>query len=279
MVPVKLTGMTLRTSFSRLALYHDCPLRYRYLEVERLPEPDVAPDWGRAPRLAGEMGTMPFDRAFGAAVHRALRSWQEGVDAGAPADPRGLLEAVEVASRGLDAGHPDGHLSRALARIKPHLRAYAVGLWPRRRTLALEHALTLCIADTGLEVELALRVDRAVAMLRGAAILDFKTVSPHAAQRARDHWQLRTYALARGELGIPSRARLRLVIIDLLGGRAVEVRAGAAEIDVARERLLRAARGVAAADFRVATRPQRPCWSCGFRLTCPRSQATAPPAP
>lgn len=226
-------------------------------------EPETPPDWRRAPALTA----MAFDRAFGAAVHRALRTWQGEVDAGAAPVSESLLAAVRREAAGLGADHRE----RGLARIAPHLVAYARGPWPRRRTLALERSATVRIDGAGLNLDLTVRIDRAVALDGGAAILDFKTVSPHAAQRARDRWQLRAYALAGSALGLPPAGRLRLVILDILAGRAVDVGAAPALVAGARARLLREAAGILAADFRVGGHPDRPCWSCGFRLACPRS--------
>ncbi|MFN2463016.1 MAG: PD-(D/E)XK nuclease family protein, partial [Candidatus Dormibacteria bacterium] len=71
-------------SFSRLSLFAGCPLRFRYLEVERRPEPHVPPDWRRAPaKLPPLAVASAFDRSLGVAVHIALARWQRAVEGGA----------------------------------------------------------------------------------------------------------------------------------------------------------------------------------------------------
>jgi hypothetical protein len=167
---------------------------------------------------------------------------------------------------------------RALARLEPALRAYAVGPWPRVATLYLEQSVrhTLTGAD-GTSVELHLRVDRVVRHRRGVAILDFKTVAPHAFELRADQWQLRTYALAAPDLLGLQPTAVELLIVDLGAGLDRPVTSDAASLAAASAELLECARGIAAGDFDVGGHDDRPCWCCGFRLSCPRSSAPDPP--
>jgi len=242
-------------------------------------EPDVAPDWRHAPRtLEMPMVAAAFDRDLGSAVHAALRAWQRAVDGGAAPSADTLLAAIraEATRRSLDPAH----LTRGLASLEPHLRTYAAGPWPKRTTLFLEQPVRhLLTGGDGFAVELELRVDRVARYRRGIAIVDYKTVSPHAFARRADEWQLRTYALAAPELvGVPPES-VALFILDLGAGAEYEVTTDAAAMAATRTELLACARGIAAGDFGVEGHPDRPCWSCGFRLTCPRSLATDPPRP
>lgn len=261
-------------SFSRLGLFAGCPLRYRYLEVDGVPEPDVAPDWTRAPpRLSPAAVASPFDRSFGVAVHAALARWQRAVDGGASAGAPGLLSAVTAAAAHLD---PE-RTSRAIKRLTGGLRWYAGSEWPRRATLFLEqpvnHVLT---APDGFAVGLHLRVDRVARFRRGVAILDFKTVTPHAFELRADRWQLHTYALAApGLLGVAAE-RVHLLLVDLQAGVEIPVGSTGEELRQARDELVNDARAIAVGDFSVAGHPDRPCWSCGFRLQCPSSLAPRP---
>jgi hypothetical protein len=269
-------GSRLEASFSSLSLYAACPLKYRYLHVDGAAEPEVEPDWRRAPEAADLSVASRFDRALGIAVHRALAHWQRGVDGGARATAAGLLAMVrgEAVRQGLAAAD----VARALRRLGPRLAGYAEGPWPRRHTLFLEQPVHHQIEDKGFRLELSLRLDRVVRYRRGVAILDFKTVPPHAFERRADEWQLRTYALAAPELlGVPSKTTA-LFIIDLLAGRELAVDSSPAELAAAREELLQCGRGIAAGVFEVGSgHADRPCWACGFRLTCPSTLAGDPP--
>jgi hypothetical protein len=220
----------------------------------------------------------PVDRALGGAVHAALARWQRSVDGGGPCR---AVDLVKAAGAEAAARHLGGETAeRALARIEPGLGAYAAGPWPRLATLYLEQSVrhTLTGAD-GTSVELHLRVDRVARHRRGVAILDFKTVAPHALELRADQWQLRTYALAAPELLGLQPAAVELVIIDLGTGVDRQVSSDAASLRAASAELLECARSIAGADFDVRGQDHRPCWSCGFRLSCPRSLAPDPPVP
>ncbi len=269
-------GIRLKASFSSLSLYAACPLKYRYLNVDGFPEPDVEPDWRRAPEAAELKVASTFDRALGTAVHRALAYWQRGVDGGARANGPGLLAAVrtEAERQGLEVAEVD----RALERLGPRLSAYAEGPWPRRHTLFLEQPVRHHLEDGDFSLELSLRIDRVVRYQRGVAIIDFKTVPPHAFEMRADAWQLRTYALAAPELlGLPAE-QAALFLIDLRAGKELAIGSTTAELAGARAELLECGRAIAAGAFEVGPgHPDRPCWACGFRLSCPNSMATDPP--
>jgi hypothetical protein len=277
----------LKASFSALSLYAACPLKYRYLDVDGQAEPEVAPDWRRAPATAvpaadgavSELAFTPsFDRELGIAVHRALARWQRGVDGGAPAGASSLLKTVraEAVHQRLDGAD----LERAIERLEQPLRDYAEGPWPRRRTLFLEQPVRHVLEDGDFSIELSLRVDRVVRYQRGVAIIDFKTVPPHAFERRADTWQLLTYALAAPELLGVGSSKVALFILDLRAGRELAVDNSPAQLTAARQELFACGRGIAAGAFEVgADHPDRPCWECGFRLVCPSSLATDPPPP
>lgn len=218
-----------------------------------------------------------MDRALGVAVHAALTRWQRSVDAGGPRRATDLLAAArrQAAAVRLVGDQVD----RALQRLEAGLRAYAEGPWPRLSTLYLEQSVRhTLVAPDGSAVELHLRVDRVVRHRRSIAILDFKTVQPHAFEMRVDQWQLRTYALAVPDLlGVASSA-VRLVIVDLAVAMDHDVAADEASLAGAAAELVACAAGIATGDFRVGDgHPDRPCWSCGFRLECPASLAPDPP--
>ncbi|GAC1334190.1 MAG: hypothetical protein NVSMB17_15540 [Candidatus Dormibacteria bacterium] len=239
----------------------------------------MAPDWTDAPARLGPLAAAStFDRSLGVAVHGALARWQRGVDGGASRRPAALLESVRASARAARL-EPD-RLERGLGRLEPGLRWYAEGPWPRRATLFLEQPVThvLAAAD-GFAVQLHLRVDRVARFQRGVAIVDFKTVTPHALQARVDRWQLLTYALATPDLLGVMPPRVALFIIDLQRCAEVAVESSEAARTSAATDLLTAARKIAGGDFGVAGHPDRPCWSCGFRLTCPESLSREAPLP
>ena len=210
-------------------------------------------------------------------MHVALARWQRAADAGGRRSAAGLLSAVE---RQATAARLEGaDLDRALRRLEPGLRAYAEGPWPRRATVFLEQPVRHTItAPDGFAVDLHLRVDRVTRFRRTVAIIDFKTVTPHALEMREDQWQLRTYALAAPELLGVQPASVHLFVIDLLVAAEHDVAADQASLDAAATELLDEARGIAAGEYEVGdNHPARPCWSCGFRLTCPASLAPQPP--
>ncbi len=263
-------------SFSSLALYHACPLKYRYLVLDHLVEPATPPDWRRAPARMVETVASELARRLGAGVHAALMRWQRRVDGGATPRAADLLAAVqeEAAGRGMLGKEFD----RAMTRLAPGLSAYAEGPWPKRTTLFLEQPVRHVLQDVdGFEIVLKLRVDRVVRYQRHVAILDFKTVTPHAFEMAIDEWQLRTYVMAAPELLGVQPSQVRLFLIDLRSGNDIRVPSGLAALAGARRELLRAGRGIVGGAFAVDHVPERPCWACGFRLACPSSLAPDPP--
>jgi len=225
------------------------------------------------------MGTASvFDRSLGVAVHTALARWQRAVDGGASRSPGGLLDAVRRSAR--SANLDPERLERGIRRLEPGLRWYAVGAWPRRATLFLEQPVTHVIAAAdGFAIQLHLRVDRVARFRRGIAIVDFKSVTPHALQARVDRWQLATYALAAPDLFGVSTARLALFIIDLERAAELDVDSSAGALEAAAAELLADGRRIAGGDFSVEHHPDRPCWSCGFRLTCPASLSPEVPPP
>ncbi|MFN2463616.1 MAG: PD-(D/E)XK nuclease family protein, partial [Candidatus Dormibacteria bacterium] len=240
--------------------------------------PHVPPDWRRAPaKLPPLAVASAFDRSLGVAVHIALARWQRAVEGGAKASVARLL--AEVCTAATRAGLAEAEVERSLARLNDGLHWYAAGPWPRRSSLFLEQRVSAEVAgDDGFSVRLNLRIDRVTRYRRSIAILDFKTVTPHQHELAADSWQLQTYALAApGLIGVGAE-QLHLFLVDLQAAAEVPVRGDAPALRDAREKILEIARRIREGDFDVTTQPDRPCWSCGFRLDCPSSLAPTPPS-
>ncbi len=270
-------GEPFDVSFSALSLYAACPLKYRYLHVDGTVEPAVAPDWRQAPATVAAAPLTPaIDRQLGLAIHRALSRWQRGVDGGTRPSGPALLAAVaeEIVRQRLSPAAA----ARGVERLRPGLSAYAGGPWPRRRTLFLEQPVRHVLSDGEFSVRLSLRVDRVARHQRSVAILDFKTVPPHATEMRADTWQLRTYALAAPQLLGLSPERVALYIIDLRDDREIPVGHAGSDLEAATVELIASARGIAARLFDIDdSHADRPCWECGFRLNCPMSTAPDPP--
>ena len=247
--------------------------------MDRTPEPDVAPDWAHAPlQLGPETIASRFARSFGAAVHAALARWQRTVDAGGRRSSDGLI--AQVRREAMAARLPETEIGRALRRLDPGLRAYARGPWPRHATIFLEQPVRhRLVAPDGFAVDLHLRVDRVARYRRSVAIIDFKTVTPHALEMRADRWQLLTYALAAPDLLGVAPSTVHLFVVDLLSGSEHVVLPDRVTLETAAGDLLRGARCIAAGQFDLGQdHDDRPCWSCGFRLTCAASLAPKPPA-
>lgn len=211
-------------------------------------------------------------------MHAALARWQHAVDAGGRRSVKGLLATVRRDA--LASGLPEADVDRALRHLDRGLRAYAEGPWPRRATVFLEQPVRHhLLAPDGFGVELHLRVDRVARFRRSVAIIDFKTVTPHVLEMRADQWQLHTYALAAPDLLGVAPETMHLFVIDLVSGSEHPVPSDRAALEAAAADLLSCARGIAAGQFDLGDGHQdRPCWSCGFRLTCPASLAPKPPA-
>ena len=162
---------------------------------------------GRAPGAA-QLGPRPCHRRAGPVTGLRPRARDRR-----PPRPGALAASrrrqrpdtrVEPADLGGRRGRPAGagacRCRTCEERLGPPLRDYAEGPRPRRHTLFLEQPMRYVLEDGAFSLELSLRVDRVVRYRPGVAILDFKTVPPHAFEVRADTWQLRTYALAAPEL-------------------------------------------------------------------------------
>ncbi len=228
---------SLRLTFSQLHTLEVCPVRYRYAEVWRLPEP---PDELRWRGGQGSAGTV-----LGSAVHEAL----------AAAHQLG--------------GSPLGHY-RGPAEGREMLERYAADPMATAPTLGVEVEFNLLLEsrDAGPGVRLRGIVDRICEVDGRTVLVDYKTnarLDPRL--QAAYEEQLRLYGLAAARGLLPGGHAPDLVLYDLRHQRRVQVVPDAAG---AERRALAAAGQIASGDFRLGPEHRdRPCSLCAYRPICP----------
>ena len=175
--PAELIGVRpepIRASVSDLAAFRDCPRRYAYRSVYRLPVPDSPQRW------------------YGVLIHTVLQalaaSRHSGGDPGAEAAARLWADAWE-ASRGPKGAHPE---LRALG--ESQLRRYANSpAWRDARPVASERSFTLGLGAGDVTGRFD-RVDEGP--LGERIVVDYKTGPPRDEEALQRDLQVRTYAVA-----------------------------------------------------------------------------------
>ncbi|MFZ0216393.1 MAG: ATP-dependent DNA helicase [Candidatus Dormiibacterota bacterium] len=228
-----------RLSFSQLHTLEICPVRYRFQEVWRVPEPPDELRW-RAARTNGGAAEL------GSAVHEALATAHQ---LGGPP-----LDHYQGPAAGRDM-----------------LERYAAHPLAAAPTLGVEVEFNLLLenaADPAPAVRVRGLVDRVCEVDGRTMLVDYKTNARLDArlQAAYEH-QLRIYGLAAARGLLPGGRDVALCLFDLRRGVAIDVRADPTD---AERKVLAAGRAVAAGDF--AFGPEhaaRPCALCAYRPMCP----------
>jgi DNA helicase-2/ATP-dependent DNA helicase PcrA len=242
-------------SNSQVDDYHECPLKYRYAHVMRVP-------------LATDPAFM-----FGNAIHSAIRDYLKDRLRGYPTDVEHLIRTFE---HGWSSA---GFLSR-----EHEERRMEAGRQILRRFYASEEASPA--RPSAVEREFRFRLDRDEVRGRwdriddrpeGTALVDYKTsevadlaqAEERALRSVKDD-QLGLYALAyRETTGVPPRfVELHFVSRGLVGRAKVEDQ----HLERARERIRAAARGIRAAEF-PPDPDQRKCGYCPYSRFCIHSAA------
>ena len=175
--PVELLGMPaqrLRASVSDLAAFRDCPRRYAYRAVYRLPVPVSPQSW------------------YGSLVHTVLQALaarrQSGAEAGPEEAGRLWNEAWET-SRGPKGAHAE---LRDLG--ESQLRRYTASSgWTDAEVMEVELPFTLSVGAG----EVTGRFDRVDRGADGArVVVDYKTGPPRDEESLRRDLQVRAYAVA-----------------------------------------------------------------------------------
>jgi len=173
-----------RHSYSQIAYYLQCPLRYKYAEVYNLQSP------------------APEPHNFGANVHRALRALHERVLAGQPVGPDDIPSLVEAAWLPSPQGTTEEEESlkqKAVKQIQGYVERHAADM---ARVEAAECSFAFSLD----EHVLAGRIDLVRRDEDGVEIVDFKTGRSTFIADDQIETQLELYALgARADLGLDVR--------------------------------------------------------------------------
>ena len=254
-------------SASRAKDFKQCPLRFRYLMVDKLPEP---------PSSAAVRGTLVhavLERIFD--LPAAARDEGDAQELVGPQWDELAQKRTEVHELFAEAGDVDAFLSQARALVSNYFRLEnPQRLDPTARERFVE-------VELGSGVLLRGFVDRIDTAPNGAVrVVDYKTgkaPSPRFTEEAL--FQMRFYALMLWRLDGVAPARLQLIYLGdgrtlTLDPHTDDLLAFEAELDQLWDRIEDAARRE---DFRPRKTPLCP-W-CSFQEFCPEFGGTIPPIP
>lgn len=254
-------------SASRAKDFKQCPLRFRYLMVDKLPEP---------PSSAAVRGTLVhavLERLFD--LPAAARDEGAAQELVGPQWDELAQKRPEVHELFAEAGDVDAFLSQARALVSNYFRMEnPQRLDPTARERFVE-------VELGSGVLLRGFVDRIDTAPNGAVrVVDYKTgkaPSPRFTEEAL--FQMRFYALMLWRLDGVAPARLQLIYLGdgrtlTLDPHTDDLLAFEAELDQLWDRIEDAARRE---DFRPRKTPLCP-W-CSFQESCPEFGGTIPPIP
>lgn len=254
-------------SASRAKDFKQCPLRFRYLMVDKLPEP---------PSSAAVRGTLVhavLERLFD--LPAAARDEGAAQELVGPQWDELAQKRPEVHELFAEAGDVDAFLSQARALVSNYFRMEnPQRLDPTARERFVE-------VELGSGVLLRGFVDRIDTAPNGAVrVVDYKTgkaPSPRFTEEAL--FQMRFYALMLWRLDGVAPARLQLIYLGdgrtlTLDPHTDDLLAFEAELDQLWDRIEDAARRE---DFRPRKTPLCP-W-CSFQEFCPEFGGTTPPIP
>lgn len=254
-------------SASRAKDFKQCPLRFRYLMVDKLPEP---------PSSAAVRGTLVhavLERIFD--LPAAARDEGAAQELVGPQWDELAQKRTEVHELFAEAGDVDAFLSQARALVSNYFRLEnPQRLDPTARERFVE-------VELGSGVLLRGFVDRIDTAPNGAVrVVDYKTgkaPSPRFTEEAL--FQMRFYALMLWRLDGVAPARLQLIYLGdgrtlTLDPHTDDLLAFEAELDQLWDRIEDAARRE---DFRPRKTPLCP-W-CSFQEFCPEFGGTIPPIP
>jgi DNA helicase-2/ATP-dependent DNA helicase PcrA len=235
-------------SATAVETYEKCPLRFKLDRDWKIPG---------APAVAMQYGNI---------VHLVLKDFYDALRAGRP---RAVEDSLKL-FRGLlaDAHFEDEH-QRGLYRRQgeQHLTNFFA-------VRAQEPAPLVERTEWSFEVRIGSvsvqgRVDRVDRISEGLAVIDYKTGRARKQKEADESLQLSLYAVAtEAKLG---RLPARLVIYNVEDASVITTSRAAGDLDVARERVVVAADGIAAGHFEATPDPFLCRW-CEYRKLCPATE-------
>ncbi|HEX6128423.1 MAG TPA: ATP-dependent DNA helicase [Candidatus Limnocylindria bacterium] len=247
--PPALGDRPLNLSYGQVSDYLDCPARYRYAHLIRIPTP------------------ASHQMAYGRALHAAVQAFHRRQMAGAPmpldqlhAELEGAWESVGFLTR----RHEEARLEAA--------RQTLTRFWDEQqrdpaRPTAIEQEFSVSIGRERVRGRYD-RVDRdedgriVITDYKSSEVRDPATAN----RRARESLQLSIYALAHeAQHGrLPDELALHFLESGIVGGVVPSQK----RLEKAAEQVAQAGEGIRAGRFKAAPSPMR-CGFCPFREICP----------
>ena len=235
-------------SATAIEIYEECPLRFK---LER--------EWN-LPR------DVPASLQFGAAMHRALRTFYDAQRFGREISDTELLEAFrsDLASAGLpDRYQYELYLRLGIEQLTQFFESARSA--PQPEILETERRFELQVGSAKLTGRVD-RVDRSGA--ESVAIVDYKTGKPRSQEDADKSLQLSLYALAAKEVW--GRHADPLIFHNLENNTTIFTTRTDGELEAAKARVQQAADGIAHGRFQA--RPGYHCTQCPYRNLCPATE-------
>ncbi len=244
-----------RLSASSIAIYEQCPLRFK-METE----------WN-LPR------DVPAALHYGAAMHRILLTFYDAQRFGREVREADLLELfrADLAGAGIaDRYQYELYLNQGIEQLNQFFAAAKIS--PAPEVLETERRFEMKIG----EATLAGRIDRIDRISGGnpdaVAVIDYKTGKPLSQEDADDSLQLTLYALAaRDALG--KRAE-RLIFHNLENNAVICTTRSDSALDTARLKIEAVAEAIAHEKFE--PKPGYHCNYCPYRNLCPATERIIP---
>jgi len=237
-----------RLSASAVQTYERCPMQFK---LER--------EW-RIPREA------PAAMQYGAAVHRVLRTYYDGVRFGRPQSEEDLIEQFRSAlaeAKIQDRYQHDLYERQGIGQLKAFLAACARA--PHPEVLHTEESFEVNIGGANV----AGRIDRIDKLADGEVVItDYKTGKPQSQEDADDSLQLSIYALAaQAKWGYRVK---HLALYNLAENTCVTSSRSTVQLEEVKLKVQDVAQQIADGDFN--PRPGFHCRFCAYHHLCPATE-------
>jgi DNA helicase II / ATP-dependent DNA helicase PcrA len=245
-------NLHLRLSASAVDSYERCGLQFKF---ER--------DWRLAAKPAAAM-------QYGAAIHRALKTYFDSVALGRAKSGEELIAIFRrdlADSRIQESYQHELYEKQGIEQLQTFLGSLEAGALPK--VLHTEQPFEIRLG----EITVVGRIDRIDARADGTvSVIDYKTGKARDQESANESLQLSLYAIAAEEKwGYKVGA---LVFYNLEDNVPVSTARSDADLLDARQRVQKAAEGIAAGNF--DARPGMHCDFCAYRSLCPAREKRVP---